>query len=327
MSALIPVYNAESYIEGKLQSLLALNYPKDKLQIIVASDCSDDGSDEIIKSYSNRFPSIEYHRMETRSGKPTLVNFMAEKAKGEILLMTDIRQPLVPDALRELVVRLADPAVGAVSGNLVLHGSEGVGFYWKYENKIREAEGQFRSMIGVTGPIYAIRKKELSVIPEDMILDDMWIPLSLRLKGKKIVFAKEAIATDDTFGDEREFGRKVRTLAGNYQLFSNLRDLLNPFKNPSWFETVSHKICRLLCPWALVGLFVFSLMGSFQTGCAMSKMFCFASFTGLCSFLVLAFLGGKIGAPGRIARTFMVLNWAAVVGLSRFLKSSQKVTW
>ena len=327
MSAIIPVYNAESYIEDKLESLLAQNYPKDKLQIIVTSDCSDDGSDGILESYAQRFPSIEFHRMDSRSGKPTLVNFMAEKAKGEILLMTDIRQPLVPDALRELVIRLADPNVGAVSGNLVLHGNEGVGFYWKYENKIREAEGRFRSMIGVTGPIYAIRKNDLEAVPEDMILDDMWIPMSLRLKGQRIVFAKEAIATDDTFGDEREFGRKVRTLAGNYQLFANLSDLLSPFKNPSWFETFSHKICRLLCPWALLGLFVFSLLGSFSGGGVFSKSFCSLSFAGICIFLALSLFGPKAGALGRIARTFMVLNWAAVVGLSRFLKSSQKVTW
>lgn len=329
VSALIPVFNAETYIRAKLDSLLALDYPQDKFEILVTSDASDDGSDAILQEYADQHPQIHFTRMKQRSGKPTQVNLMKERAKGEVLLMTDIRQPLNKQALRELVSRLADPDVAAVSGNLVLEGGQGAGVYWAYENAIRRAEGRFRSMVGVTGPIYAIAKSDMGDIPNDLILDDMWIPMTQRLEGKRIVFAEGAVAMDDAFADKREFGRKVRTLAGNYQLFRLLPALLNPFKNPSWFEVMSHKVCRLICPWALIGLF---FSNSFLA-------FCFCEPRGALAFLLKALFGaqclfycfslvGRYAGPiGKICRTFVVMNWAALLGFWRFIRSTQKVTW
>src|SRR6185503_16153548 len=146
------------------------------------------------------------------------------------------------------------PRVACVSGNLVLRGAGGAGAYWRYENWIRDKEARFRGMVGVTGPIYAIRRADMAELPRGIILDDMWVPMRLRLAGRRIVFAREAVALDDAFADAREYGRKVRTLAGNYQLFALLPRLLVPFANPSWFETFSHKLLRLVCPWALLVL-------------------------------------------------------------------------
>jgi poly-beta-1,6-N-acetyl-D-glucosamine synthase len=256
---------------------------------------------------------------------------MLEVATGEVLLMTDIRQPLVPGALRALVRLLSDPNAGCVSGNLVLKGSAGSGAYWRYENWIRLQEGRFRSMVGVTGPIYAIRRADMSQLPEGVILDDMWVPMRLRLEGRSILFAPDAIAYDDAFGDEREFGRKVRTLAGNYQLFSLLPALLVPFRNPSWFEVFSHKLLRLVCPWALAALLSTSTVvwvDAQMSGDASWMLHAWRALVGgQVAFYLLAALGGAAGKLGALARTFVVLNAAAVVGLWRFLRGSQKVTW
>lgn len=320
VSALIPVFNARPYIAPKLDSLLALDYPQDRLEIIVLSDASDDGSDEVIGEYADRYANIHFVRAEMRSGKPHGINRMLEKATGEILLMTDIRQPLRKAALKALLAPLADPGVAAVSGNLVLQGSSGAGVYWRFENWLRSSEGRFRSMVGVTGPIYAVRRSDMRALPGDIILDDMWVPMRLRLQGKRIVFAQSAIAVDAAFEDQREFGRKVRTLAGNYQLLVRMPKLLVPFVNPSFFELVSHKVFRLLCPWALIVLATVSLLG-------IENPLLFILALGQAVFYAAALAGAKAGRSGTIARTFVILNAAAIVGLYRYLAGSQKITW
>ncbi|WP_437968878.1 glycosyltransferase family 2 protein [Sorangium sp. So ce260] len=331
VTACIPVYNAASYLPAKVESLFALDYPRDKLEVLLYSDGSTDDTVLVARQLAERDPRVKVIVSEARRGKPIGVNTMLGVATGEVLLMTDVRQPLVSGALRALVRLLADPNAGCVSGNLVLKGSAGSGAYWRYENWIRLQEGRFRSMVGVTGPIYAIRRADMGQLPEGVILDDMWVPMRLRLEGRSILFAQDAIAYDDAFGDEREFGRKVRTLAGNYQLFSLLPALLVPFRNPSWFEIFSHKLLRLVCPWALAALLITSTaawVGAEASGDVSWTLYATrALFGGQAAFYLLAVLGGAAGKLGSLARTFVVLNAAAVVGLWRFARGSQKVTW
>lgn len=332
VTACIPVFNAERYLPAKLESLLALDWPRDQLEILVLSDGSSDGSDAIAQDYARRFPAIVRHlRSEVRLGKPSAVNRMRAEARGEVLLMTDVRQPLVPSALRALVRRLADERVACVSGNLTLPDSAGAGVYWKYENWIRRSEARFRSMLGVTGPIYVIRTRDLAPLPLDIILDDMWIPLRLRLEGRRLLFAEEAVAWDEAFGDEREFGRKVRTLAGNYQLFARLPSLLVPIVNPSWLEVMSHKLMRLVCPWVLAVCLLTSLCASSPLSAvaiAPSPVWLMRALAlGQLFVYLLAALGPRAGRQGVVYRTFVVLNAAAVVGLWRWLRGTQKVTW
>ncbi len=329
VTACIPVYNAASYLTAKVESLLALDYPADKIEILLYSDGSDDDTNAVAAAIASRDPRVKLLINDKRGGKPKGVNRMLEVATGEVLLMTDVRQPLVPGALRALVTKLADPSVACVSGNLVLRGSAGAGAYWRYENWIRMQESRFRGMVGVTGPIYAIRKVDMRPLPEGVILDDMWVPLRLRLAGRHILFAEGAIAYDDAFGDKREYGRKVRTLAGNYQLFALLPALLVPFRNPSWFETVSHKLLRLVCPWALLGLLAASGLGAI-TKAEPTPIILYGLrplLGGQMAFYLFALLGEWGGRIGSLCRTFVVLNSAAVVGLWRFVTGAQKVTW
>ncbi len=331
VSALIPVYNAEAYIAQKIDSLLAMDYPADRFEILFLSDASDDKTDLILQEYAKLHPSrIRVFRAETRSGKPSALNRLRKEARGNLLLMTDIRQPLNKRCLRELASYFADPSIGAVSGSLELAGDTGAGFYWKYEKWIRRNEGQFRSMVGVTGAIYALRAADLVDLPTDIALDDMWVPMRLRLQGKRIAFAPEAMAFDQAFADDREFGRKARTLAGNYQLFAALPRLLLPFVNPSWFETFSHKILRLLCPWALLGLALVCALALAHGQGPMSlwqyRILQLLA-AGQLAFYLLALVGQAGGKLGNIARTFVVLNLAALVGLWRFATTGQKITW
>lgn len=330
VTACIPVYNASAYLRAKVESLLALDYPEDKLEILLYSDGSTDDTDAVAAELAARDKRVKHLRSAERSGKPIGVNRMLQVARGEVLLMTDVRQPLVPDALRALVRKLADRRVACVSGNLVLRGAAGSGAYWRYENWIRRKEAEFRGMVGVTGPIYAIRKADMNNLPEGVILDDMWVPMRLRLEGRRILFAPEAIAYDDAFGDKREYGRKVRTLAGNYQLFSLLPGLLVPFRNPSWFEVFSHKLLRLVCPWALVLLLVSSIGAVAVPGATSDPLLVYvmrALLAGQAVFYLFAVIGESAGKLGSLCRTFVVLNTAAVVGLWRFLRGAQKVTW
>ena len=166
----------------------------------------------------------------------------------------------------------------------------------------------------MTGPIAMVRRADLSALPEDVILDDVWIPMQLALRGKRVKFVPEAKAYDTAFDDEREFRRKVRTLAGNYQIFARMPSLLVPFKNPIWFETFSHKILRLAAPWLLLALALGSAAIPFL---AMSQLVFYAA----------AILGVRAGRVGSVARTFVVLNAAAVAGLWGFATGRQGVTW
>jgi biofilm PGA synthesis N-glycosyltransferase PgaC len=332
VTACIPVFNAARYVAPKLDSLLALDYPADKLEILILSDGSTDESDAIVADYAARSRGrVRLLRNEARSGKPTALNRMRAEAKGEVLLLTDIRQPLTPDSLRAMVTCLADSSVACVSGNLTLPESAGAGVYWKYENWIRKSEARFRSMLGVTGPIYVIRKSDLPEVPTDVILDDMWIPMQLRLQRRRLLFCAEAVALDEAFGDEREFGRKVRTLAGNYQLFARMPALLVPFVNPSWFELLSHKVLRLVCPWLLIAFFVASAWAARPLTIAaftLDWVWLMRAFAlGQLFMGLLALAGPRAGRAGVVYRTFLVLNFAALVGLWRFLRGSQKITW
>ena len=327
VSVLIPVYNGQDFIRDKIDSLLDQDYPGHKLEVLLCSDASDDRSDKILEDCEKKFPDqVRVFYMQQRSGKPAILNRLRKEARGEVLLLTDIRQPLKQDCVRKLVARLEIPGVGVVGGMLLLRGRTGAGLYWRYERWIRQSESDFRSVTGVSGSLYVIAAEDMEDLPEDIILDDVWVPSVQRLRRHRVVLEPEAIAWDEAMDDGREFGRKVRTLAGNYQLMARLPALLSPFHNPSWFEFLSHKVMRLVCPWALLSLFLSNLFLLFQAE-GQWLMVLELLMGGQLLFYVLAVLGTRAGALGRLARTFVVLNIAAVVGLWRYVSGRQKIAW
>ncbi len=261
VSIIIAAYNERQTIERKLRNCLALDYPKRKLQIIVSLDGPTDGTEFAVWQYASQ--GVELVHSKEHLGKAAALNRAVRRAKGDIIVFADVRQTFEPSAIRELVANFADETVGAVSGELLLideskqEASTDVGLYWRYEKALRSFESEIHSVPGATGAIYAIRRNLYCDLPEDTLLDDAAIPLRIVLGGKRAVFDSEAKAYDAVACcPMAEYGRKVRTLAGNYQLLARTPELLSPWRNPIFFQFVSHKLGRLLVPYALVTLVV-----------------------------------------------------------------------
>jgi cellulose synthase/poly-beta-1,6-N-acetylglucosamine synthase-like glycosyltransferase len=328
VSICFAVHNGDAHLARRILNLQSLDYPADKLQLLAFSDGSTDGTERLLGDLGAGDPRIQFLSSRERLGKPTALNRLLPLATGEVLLMCDVRQVIGRNALRALVHALSDPSVGCVSGCLVLAGETGPGMYWRYEKLIRGSEARIGSMAGVSGSIYAIRRADMPNLPGDVLLDDMFVPLRVALNtGKRIVLAESAEAHEFACTDEHEFPRKVRTLAGNYQLVAKMPWLLVPGVNPVWFQIVSHKFLRLVCPWALLILFCASGRLAFRGSLPAEGPGWLALFFAQCAFYLFALLGPRVGRLGALARTFVVLNAAAVVGLVRFVRGSQAVTW
>jgi poly-beta-1,6-N-acetyl-D-glucosamine synthase len=264
VTLVIAAHNERKHIEAKLRNCLALEYPKGKLQIIVSLDGPTDGSEYLVWKYASQGVELAYS--PHHAGKAVALNRALPRAKGEIVVFADVRQTFSLDAVRQLVANFADDTVGAVSGELLLmdesqrEASTEVGLYWRYEKALRAMESEIHSVVGATGAIYAIRRTLYQDLPEDTILDDVLTPLRIVLRGQRTVFEPEAKAYDMVACCAiAEYGRKVRTLCGNYQLLAHLPHAVLPWRNPIFLQFVSHKLGRLFVPWALLTLFITNL--------------------------------------------------------------------
>jgi cellulose synthase/poly-beta-1,6-N-acetylglucosamine synthase-like glycosyltransferase len=332
LSLIVIAYNEAARIGQRIENFLDLDYNWGRIEIIVASDGSSDGTVDAAWPY--RSPQLKVVEFRSRRGKSAVLNDLIPMASGEIVVLADARQRFEAEALRALVANFADPEVGAVSGELMLlaggEGSEvgkGVDFYWRYEKLLRQMESSVDSSVGVTGAIYALRKSLFRPIPVYTILDDVLIPMNVVRQGYRVVFEPDARAYDWTRGDARsEFKRKLRTIAGNYQLFFQQPWLLNPFANRLWFQTVSHKACRLLGP-----LFLFTALAA-NLALAAQPLYR-AALVSQVVFYAAAFLGYLTrGRPRRpfllnVPYAFCLLNWATVLALVRLIGGRQQVTW
>jgi biofilm PGA synthesis N-glycosyltransferase PgaC len=325
VSIIIAARNEEANLPAKLENLRLMDYPQDRLQIVVASDGSTDRTASILREQAaNILPVI----LDLSSGKACALNEAVKRATGEILVFLDVRQFVDPDAVSELVSCFADSAVGAVSGELVLEtssralSSDALGIYWKIEKAMRKLESASGSVVGVTGAIYAIRRELYTEIPPGTILDDVFVPMHVVRSGKRVVFQPSAIARDQIFTEKgKEFSRKVRTLTGNYQLLRLAPWLLSP-ANPLLFRFVSHKLLRLLVPLLLILMLGASAMSR--------EPFWRAIFCLQILFYVLAALGilspsTKKFKPIAIANTFVMLNAAAALAFYNFVAGRNRV--
>jgi cellulose synthase/poly-beta-1,6-N-acetylglucosamine synthase-like glycosyltransferase len=264
VSVVIAAHNERDRIAQKLENCLTLDYPKRKLQIIVSLDGPTDGTEFVVWNYVRR--GVEMVHSSTHRGKAAALNAAMRRAKGEIVIFADARQTFDSQAIRHLVANFVDENVGAVSGELLLSDESGrsdptdVGLYWRYEKALRSMESDIHSVPGATGAIYAIRRELYKDLSEDTLLDDVFTPLQIVLSGKRAVFDKEARAYDViACCPQAEYGRKVRTLCGNYQFVAQLPQVLVPWRNPIFIQFVSHKLGRLAVPWALLAMFVTNL--------------------------------------------------------------------
>ena len=259
VSILIAVHNGELFIADKLESIRRLDYSSELLEIIVVSDGSTDRTVSIVQQFaSEKLRLIEI----PRGGKCAALNEAISRANNDILLLTDVRQTLAPDSLQLLVDCFADPSVGVVSGELKIRAGRNsseasTGLYWRYESWIRQQLSSIDSMFGATGPFYAMRRELAVALPVDILLDDMYLPLAAFFKGYRLIQEPQAEALDYPTSRGVEFRRKVRTLAGNYQILLAYPGLLGP-GNRMWFHFLSYKLARLMLPWIFVALFLSS---------------------------------------------------------------------
>ena len=332
VSVVVVAYNEAARIATRLKNLLDLEYPADRLEIVAASDGSTDATVTEMRAFG---PRVSIEAWPVRRGKAAVLNDVIPRTHGEVVLLVDVRQRIESDALAALCRNFADPTVGAVSGELVLAagsggecGARGAGIYWTCEKWIRRSESALDSTLGATGAIYAIRRDLFEGLPPDTVLDDVLIPAQIVRRGYRVVFETCARAYDRLAASGRdEFVRKVRTIAGTFQLLARERWLWNPRRNRLWLQTVSHKILRLAVPILHAVLFV--------TNLALVKHghpFYQAAMAGQIAFYLAAWIGAMWPERRRprllvLPYTVCLLSWATTVAFIRFFGGRLTPRW
>jgi cellulose synthase/poly-beta-1,6-N-acetylglucosamine synthase-like glycosyltransferase len=301
-------------------------------ELIIVSDGSTDATvSEVRAAERDVAGPIPCHVIELieSGGKAAGLSRAAEAASKEIIVFADARQTWAPDALTLMLQGFADPTVGAVSGELVLEASPGVmagvGAYWRYEKWLRRREGEVYSMVGATGAISAVRRNLFRAIPQGTLLDDVYWPLRVALQGFRVIQIKGAVAYDRLPEKAKdEFRRKVRTLAGNFQLAVRLPAALVPLKNPIWLQYVSHKLMRLLVPWLLIAMLLISaiLPGTLYRGLLIAQLI--GIVIGLTGLLPMAISKTKLVSA---AGSFLVLNAAAWMAFWVWITGKSTRSW
>lgn len=329
ITVIIAAYNEEKYIKEKIINALSLDYPKEKLEVIVVSDGSDDDTYSIAQSVkSKNLILIE----QQRSGKPTALNNAIKKASGELIFFTDANVFFSPNSLKELVLSMGDKKVGAVTGKVDLVAIEtteplGEGAYMRYERFLQKYETLAGTVVGTDGGMFLARRSLIKKLPENIILDDFYIVMNIILQGYRVVYDEKAHAKELVPASvEQEFRRKTRIAAGGFQVLAALKDLLFYPKNISFmFQLYSHKILRWLSPVFLLMLYLCSIpmldIFSIRLFFLLQNGFYFLAVIGMLSSRARKF------GPIYISYYFCAINVALLFGLIKAITNSQKVTW
>jgi cellulose synthase/poly-beta-1,6-N-acetylglucosamine synthase-like glycosyltransferase len=338
VSVIVAIRNEEKNIERRINNLIAQEYPKDKLEIIIVSDGSIDKTNAILSELAEKLNG-EYKRKDgfiklvsytPARGKPYAINLGLTRASGQIIIFADCRQRFSNNSIKQLVSNFRDEGIGCVSGELIFEETPGssiekeMGIYWKFEKVIRRLESRTSSVPGATGAIYSIRKELYRALPEQTLLDDVLTPLHICMQGYRVIFDCEAIAYDTVSKDVTlEKKRKIRTLAGNWQLLVLRPSLINPIQNPLWFNFISHKIFRLIIPYSfiiLVGIAIYLLNSvSVFALILIAVFFITAILPPLPKYL------GVLNKLSRACRIVILLNYFALIAPFNFIGSSKKI--
>jgi biofilm PGA synthesis N-glycosyltransferase PgaC len=328
---LVVAYNEAARIAAKIGTCLEQHYPVERLRVLVVSDGSSDETVEVIRGLND--PRIQVLGFATRRGKAACLNDAMESCDDEVVVFSDARQLLHHDAVRQLVANFADDDVGAVSGELSFLDPAGGGFsqgvdaYWRYEKFIRQQESLAGSVVGVTGALYALRRSLWQPIPPHTILDDVMIPMNVVMQGKRVLFEKGALAWDrPSTSANQERLRKVRTLAGNFQLLALRPEFLLPWRNPLFLQFLGHKVLRLLVPAFMALALASNIALAFD-----SKAWAIALIAQLLCYAI-AVAGALVPAlcrwlPVKMLTTFALLNVFVVLGLIDFVFDRNAHLW
>ncbi len=327
VSVVLAVYNGQDFVAKKLDNLLNdLDYPPELLDVVVVSDGSTDATDSIVLTYAHR--NVRLVRVP-HAGKAVALNVAISHATGDILFFVDVRQALDPHALRHLVANFADPTVGAVTGELRFVHSDQVGeaadidVYWRYEIWARQRHSRIDSIFSTTGCIYAMRRSLAEPIPPDTLVDDGVIPLQAFFRGYRVVIDTEALAFDYGVVKGGEFRRKLRTLAGVWQIWARLPRLFTS-EDRMRFHFLPHKFGRLALPWLiLIGLIAaYALPAGLVRSTLLLVALVVLGLAALDSVLPERFILRRISSP---ARSFVVLNAAALLSVMVFFVPPERL--
>lgn len=332
VSVIITAYNEERDIAKKIENTLGIDYPKEKLEIIVASDCSTDGTDEIVQGYAGQ--NVRLIRQDRRLGKTSAQNMAVREATGDIILFSDATTMYETDVLKQMLPNFADDSVGCVAGSLIYRDpsdsnvGSGARSYWNYESSLRQWESEACSLIGASGCLYAVRRSAyVPMYPE--ACSDFLIATVVYRQGLRTVFEPTAICVEETNRDSRkEFQMRVRVIAQTFTDLWRNRDMLNPFKAGFFaIELFSHKLLRYALPLFFLGTFASSGI------LASSSSIFLALFIFELLFAIAAGLGAvldrnrvKAGALS-LPFYFFLANGASIVGLYKFLKGERYAHW
>ena len=335
VSFIITAYNEERDLAAKLENTLALDYPREKLEIIVASDCSTDKTDDIARSFAAR--GVRLHRQERRLGKTAAQNAAVELARGEVILFSDATTDYRPDVLRALVPNFADPTVGCVAGRLLYLDPEsdgtnvgrGARAYWDYEVFLKERESRVNSLIGVSGCLYAVRRA--AYVPLYIEAgSDFVIATKMVEQGLRAVYEPAAVCTEETNRRPgKEFRMRVRVITQTISDLARHRAMLNPLRGGFYaVQLLSHKVARYLVPFFLVATFAASAYlaaaGSYLYAAALAAQLCF--YLAACAAWVLE----RAGVESRLLslpQYFVLANLAAVIAFYEYLRGERYTTW
>ncbi len=332
VSLIITAYNEEAAIRGKLENTLALEYPKEKMEVIVVSDCSSDRTDDIVKEFSHS--GIKLVRQAHRGGKTSAQNLAVEHASGEILVFSDATSMYQVNVLREVVANFADASVGCVAGKLIYvdPAKSNIGSaaksYWGYETALKTSESLVCSLIGVSGCLYAVRRTNyIAMYPE--ACSDFLIATVVYQQGLRTVYEPNAVCTEETNRrSDKEMVMRIRVISQTFTDLWRNRGMLNPFRSGFFaVELFSHKVLRYSVPIFLIAMLissailglsslVFSILFAAQAGVYVAA---FAAW-------VLERLGVKSG-PLAIPLYFVLANIASIAGFYQFLKGKRYAAW
>ncbi|HQG31366.1 MAG TPA: glycosyltransferase family 2 protein [Deltaproteobacteria bacterium] len=329
LSVIITAYNEERNIAGKIENTLELDYPGHLMEVIVGSDGSTDRTDEIVRSYEDR--GVRLLSFPENRGKTMVQNDCVREARGEIIVFMDAASLCSRDSLRKLAANFADPRVGAVAGRVAFTRAEenltteSQGVYWKYEQFLKKAESSLGSLVGVDGPLYAIRKDLCEKLDEDM-MSDFISPLLVIKNGHSVVYEPEAVTYEEaTVRAEDEIRTRRRIVNRGLAGLSKHRELVNPAASPllAW-QIISHKVLRWLVGFYYLGMLATSLVLA-------ARWFFFFAFSGLMAILCLShyslWMQDRQSRWFTIPYYFVLVNMAAVLGSIDFIKGKRVISW
>ena len=327
VTLIIAAYNEEARLRAKLANLRLLDYPRDRLDVIVVSDGSTDGTNAILRAAHD--PNIRCIFLPTRGGKASALNHAVAQAHHDVLIFSDAATRFAPDAVEKLARHFGDPQVGAVCGSLEFEASpesrQTEGVYWAYESRLRLMESRLGATLTASGAIYALRRCCYPRLPADTVLDDLVIPMNARKLGYRVLYDPEAVGTDVAASSVAgEFTRRVRLATGSFRALGQV--LRTPLDPVTAFAFFSHKILRWILPFLLIAMLV-------SSGLLWSQPLYRIALLGQLAFYLWAALGFLFRQRmqsvrfGLLGYYLLAIHLAFLVGFIHFLGGRKETAW